>query len=145
MSWNTNQQHIRNFRYETIALAISESTNARDTDTCFIFSNKWEYYYEHWSVTPIDGSDVLNANGGAWRWLRLSWRIPQTDRFTITPLDVINNTINLTSTPASDRHLLLFYEGQHWDEGEDYTLGSNVITFIITITTSDKIVAKYFI
>ena len=145
MSGNTNQQHIRNFRYETIALAIAESVNARDTDTCFIFANKGTYYYEHGSVAVIDGSDVLSANGGAWRWLRLSWRTPVVDRYTITPLDVINNTINLSNTPAWDKHLLLFYEGQHWDEWEDYTIGTNVITFISTITAGDKIVAKYFI
>ena len=115
MAWFTNQQHIRNLRYTSVSDAQTQSSNARDTDACFVFETKKSYYYEHWSTAVIDWLSVLSANGGAGRWITIS-PISTTetiDQFTLINTDITNWYITLSQVPDLDKIILFTIRGQN--------------------------------
>jgi len=56
------------------------------------------------------------------------------------------NTVSLPHIPISDLPIDVYLNGLLKEDGVDYTIASNVITFLlITFTTNDKITTKYYI
>lgn len=70
--------------------------------------------------------------------------VPYKDKFTISATNVTNWYVDLAAAPSSDFHLDVEYEGNDWDETEDYTISGNRITFVSIITETDKLVVKYY-
>lgn len=79
MAWISNQNTIKNFRYLSVLDAEGDSVNAKNSDTCFVFENKNNYYYEDGNTDTVDWYNVLNANGGSGRWIiaGASWHTPE--------------------------------------------------------------------
>lgn len=69
----------------------------------------------------------------------------KTERFIVDNTIITNGYIDLLNTPTSNEHLFVILNGLVMDRGvgNDFTMVSNRITFLISIAETDKIIVKY--
>ena len=144
MSWITNQYHIRNSRYNDVNDAQTNSIWAIDWETCFVFSIKKNYYYEHWSTAVIDWLNILSANGWAGRRINIKEVSNNiTDEYILNSVDITNWYIDLSHTPYQTKNITLTIWGLI---NYDYTIITNRLTFwpSLNLTIWDEVDVTYY-
>jgi len=65
-------------------------------------------------------------------------------RQTNTQTGSTSNTVTLPIVPAIYSEVCVYINGVLKEEGEDYTISSNVITLAYNLLTTDKVTTKYY-
>lgn len=79
--------------------------------------------------------DLLQFDGTVW--------------VTLTPVNetiigITTNLVPLSGVPSVKPKMMVFFNGQLMNEGDDYSVAGNLISFIFTLNPDDKVIAVYY-
>lgn len=94
----------------------------------------WSTNSASFPLSPANG-DLVYYNGSAWTTL---------SRQTNTQTGSTSNTVTLPTVPAIYSEVCVYINGVLKEEGEDYTIASNVITLAYNLLVTDKVTTKYY-
>lgn len=94
----------------------------------------WQTNVSSFPGSPANG-DLIYYNGSAWATLT---------RVTNTQTGSTSNTVTLPTVPAIYSEVCVYINGVLKEEGEDYTISSNVITLVYNLLVTDKVTTKYY-
>jgi len=79
--------------------------------------------------------DLLQFDGTAWVTLT-----PVNETF----IGITTNLVFLSGVPSVKPKMMVFFNGQLMEEGSDYSVAGNVISFVFILNVDDKVTAVYY-
>jgi len=113
-------------------------------------------------ITSPANNQVLHYSGGSWVNFNPNFIVAPpaailydllqfdgTTWVTLTPVNetfigITTNLVSLSGIPSVKPKALIFFNGQLMEEGSDYSIAGNVISFVFILNVDDKVTAVYY-